>query len=87
MEQNIHIVKKLNEANHDYQVLRRRAMFRQKARLSQADKLKRRHEAEIHRTIGVESFMSREREHNIQGAMIAVALFVFIYSLLFWVVL
>jgi len=87
MEQNIKLVHKVNEANHDYQVLRRRAMFRQKARLSKHDKLKRKHEAEIHRTIGVESFMSREREHNIQGAMIAVAMFIFIYSLLFWVVL
>ena len=87
MEQNIHIVKKINEVNHDYQVLRRRALFRQKDRLSKHDKLKRKHEAEIQRTLGIESYMSREREHNIQGAMIAVAMFIFIYSLLFWIVL
>ena len=87
MEQNIHIVKKLNEANHDYQVLRRKAMFRRKARLSTHDKLKRKHEAEIHRTIGVESYMSRERDNDIQVAIIAIGMFVFIYSILFWIVI
>ena len=87
MEQNIHIVKKLNEANHDYQVLRRRALFRRKTRLSQADKLKRSHEAEIHRTIGVDSYMAKQRRDTIHGGIIAVCLFVIIYSLLLWSVL
>lgn len=87
MEQNIRIRHKLNEVNHDYQVLRRRALFRQKSRLTKADRLKRKHEAEIHRTIGIESFMSRQRDNNTHAAMIAIALFIVVFALLFWVVL
>jgi hypothetical protein len=93
MEQNIRIKHKLNEINHDYQVLRRRALFRQKARLSKQDKLKRKHEADIHRTIGVEAYSymakqrAKDRQDTIEAFVMATVMFCFIYACLFWVVL
>lgn len=93
MEQNIRIKHRLNEVNHDYDVLKRRAILRRANRLRKADKLKQKHEAEIHRTIGIEAYSymakqrARQRRDNIEGAVIAIGLFFIIYSILFYIVI
>ena len=90
MEQNIHIRNKMNEVNHDYKTLKRRAIFRRKQRLIDSDRLKRKHEAEIQRTIGVESYgykARRQREHDIHAGLIGLACIALVFSVLMWITL
>lgn len=90
MEQNIRIRTKINEVNHDYQVLRRRALFRQKARLSKQDRLKRKHEAEIRRTIGIESYgykARRQRKQDLHALFVGLGCIALVFSVLMWVTL
>ena len=57
MEQNIHIRNKINEVNHNYQDLRRKAKRRIHRRVSLYEIERRRQELEIARSLGVDSFM------------------------------
>lgn len=63
MEQNIKLVNKINEANHNYQDLRRKAKRRIRNRASLWEIERKREEMEIRKSLGVDSFMGLKREN------------------------
>jgi len=56
VNQNIKLVQKLNEANHNYQDLRRKALVRRNYRLNDWAKQRQAEEKKIRNSIGLESF-------------------------------
>ena len=65
MEQNITIRNKINEANHDYQVMRRKAKKRIHRKASLFDIERRAEERAIRKSLGVESYFGEERREVI----------------------
>jgi hypothetical protein len=65
MEQNITIRNKINEANHDYQVMRRKAKKRIYRKATIFDIERRAEERAIKRSLGVESYFGEERREVI----------------------
>ena len=63
--QNVHIKNKINDANHNYQTLRRRATFRRNDRLRQRNKELQAINKRLLNDVGVESYKStRSEEHT-----------------------
>ena len=58
--QNVHIKNKLNEANHDYQTLRRRAVLRRNDRLRRKSLELQAIDKKLLHDVGVESFKSTD---------------------------
>ena len=56
LTQNINLVKKLNEANHNYADLRRKALVRRNYRLNDWAKQRQAEEKKIRNSVGLESF-------------------------------
>jgi hypothetical protein len=72
MEQNIKLVQKINEANHNYQDLRRKAKRRIKRKATLFDIERRAEERIIQSKLGVESYLGdSRREVIIWGALTA----------------
>jgi len=65
MEQNITIRNKINEANHDYQVMRRKAKKRIHRKATIFDIERRAEERAIRKSLGVESYFGEERREVI----------------------
>lgn len=65
MEQNITIRNKINEANHDYQVMRKKAKKRIHRKATIFDIERRAEERIIQRKLGVESYFGDERREVI----------------------
>ena len=86
MEQNISIRNKINEANHNYQDLRRKAKRRIRNRASLWEIERRREEMEIRKSLGVDSFMGLKRENIVD--IILVLFYIVSATLLYsWVTL
>ena len=84
MEQNITIRNKINEANHDYQVMRRKAKKRIHRKASLFDIERRAEERAIKRSLGVESYFGDERREVIFWGVV-MAGFWAIVAYLVWV--
>ena len=86
MEQNIKLVQKLNEANHNYQDMRLKAKRRIRNRASLYEIERRRQEMEIQKSLGVDSFMGIKKEKlvDILLGLIYLAFATFLYV---WVTL
>lgn len=84
MEQNITIRNKINEANHNYQDLRRKAKRRIRNRASLYEIERRRQEIEIRKSLGVDSFMGIKRE-TICDILIGVCYVSLAFLLYMWV--
>ena len=86
MEQNINMRNKINEANHNYQDLRRKAKRRIRNRASLWEIERRREEMEIRKSLGVDSFMGLKRENIVD--IILVLFYIVSATLLYsWVTL
>ena len=86
MEQNIKLVQKLNEANHNYQDMRIKAKRRIRNRASLWEIERRREEMEIRKSLGVDSFMGLKRENIVD--IILVLFYIVSATLLYtWVTL
>ena len=81
MEQNIKLVQKLNEANHNYQDMRLKAKRRIRNRASLYEIERRRQEMEIQKSLGVDSFMGIKKEKlvDILLGLIYLAFATFLY--------
>lgn len=86
MEQNINIRNKINEANHNYQDLRRKAKRRIRNRASLWEIERKREEMEIQKSLGVDSFMGMKRE-TLVDIMLGLIYLVFATFLYVWVTL
>ena len=86
MEQNIKLVQKLNEANHNYQDMRLKAKRRIRNRASLYEIERRRQEMEIQKSLGVDSFMGMKRE-TLVDIMLGLIYLVFATFLYVWVTL
>jgi hypothetical protein len=65
MEQNITIRNKVNEANHDYQVMRRKATRRIKRKATLFDIERKAKERIMQKSLGVESYLGESRREVI----------------------
>ena len=84
MEQNITIRNKINEANHNYQDLRRKAKKRIHRKASIFDIERRAEERAIKRSLGVESYFGEERREVIFWGVITAGFWAVI-AYLVWV--
>jgi hypothetical protein len=84
MEQNITIRNKINEANHDYQVMRRKAKKRIHRKASLFDIERRAEERAIRKSLGVESYFGEERREVIFWGVITAGFWAVI-AYLVWV--
>ena len=70
MEQNINIRNKVNEANHDYQVMRRKATRRIKRKATLFDIERKAKERIMQKSLGVESYFGESRREVIFWGLI-----------------
>jgi hypothetical protein len=86
MEQNITIRNKINEANHDYQVMRRKAKKRIHRKATIFDIERRAEERAIRRSLGVESYFGESRREVIMWGVITAGSWALV-AYLVWVAL
>jgi hypothetical protein len=84
MEQNIKLVNKINEANHNYQDMRLKAKRRIRNRASLWEIERRREEMEIQKSLGVDSFMGIKKE-KLVDILLGLIYLVFATFLYVWV--
>jgi hypothetical protein len=86
MEQNIKLVHKLNEVNHDYQVMRAKAKRRIKRKATLFDIERRAEERAIRKSLGVESYFGDERREIIFWGVVTAGFWCLV-AYLVWVTL
>jgi len=86
MEQNITIRNKINEANHDYQVMRRKAKKRIHRKATIFDIERRAEERLIQSRLGVESYFGESRREVIMWGVITAGSWALV-AYLVWVAL
>lgn len=86
MEQNIKLVQKINEANHDYQVMRKKAKKRIHRKATIFDIERRAEERIIQSKLGVESYFGESRREVIFWGLVTVG-FWSVTAYLVWVTL
>jgi ABC-type Na+ transport system ATPase subunit NatA len=77
VEQNITIRNKINEANHDYQVMRAKAKRRIKRKATLFDIERRAEERAIRKSLGVESYFGDERREVIFWGVVTAGFWAF----------
>jgi hypothetical protein len=86
MEQNITIRNKVNEANHDYQVMRRKATRRIKRKATLFDIERKAKERIMQRSLGVESYLGESRREVIFWGLVTAGFWA-VTAYLVWVTL
>lgn len=86
MEQNIKLVQKINEANHDYQVMRKKAKKRIHRKATIFDIERRAEERIIQSKLGVESYLGESRREVIFWGLVTAG-FWSVTAYLVWVTL